>query len=297
MKDKRILGNALLVLAALIWGTAFAFQKSGMDYIEPYTFSAARLGLAAVAVALVALIKHEKTDVNPAEYRRNTIKGGVLCGLCLAGAANFQQVGIVYTTAGKAGFISAMYMLLVPLASFLLYRRRVTWIVWLAVFVGIVGMYLLCIKDGFRLSKGDALVSVCAFLFCFHIIFCGQYVQRGNPIAISAIQFAIAAFVSLVFAVLFEHPSWEKINSAMIPILYTGLMSGGVGYTLQMVAQRYSEPTVASIIMSLESVFAVLGGTVLLHERMSTREAIGCVVMFIAVLMVQIPVKEKNRKV
>lgn len=294
MKNKNILGSLLLVLTAAIWGTAFVAQRAGMDLIEPFTFNAARLILAAVAVGVVAAVRGEKTDIEISEYRRNTVTGGVLCGLCLAGATNFQQVGLVYTTAGKAGFITALYMLLVPVINFILFRKKTTWIVWLAVLVGLTGMYLLCVNEGFSLSKGDALVMVCAVLFSFHILFCDHYVQRGNPIGMSAIQFLVAAVISSILALVTEEPSWEKLSSAIVPIAYCGLMSGGVGYTLQIVAQKFTEPTVASILMSLESVFAATAGALILHERMSLKETVGCIVMFIAVLMVQIPVKKEE---
>ena len=294
--NKRMLGNALLMLTAMIWGTAFVFQRVGMESIEPITFNAARMALAAVAVGAVSAmpIASEKeklasyTVKECAEYQKNTIIGGICCGTFLAAASIFQQMGVVYTTAGKAGFITAMYMLLVPVINFVFFKKRNSWIVWLAVLLGVVGMYLLCMTEGFSLGRGDTLVCICAVLFSGHILCCDHFVKLGNPIRISAIQFASCTAISSVAALILERPSWDKIVSAIVPILYCGIVSGGVGYTLQIVAQKFTDPTVASLLMSLESVFAVIAGAILLGERMTPRELLGCVIMFAAIVLVQI---------
>lgn len=305
MKNKKMLGNLLLILTAAIWGTAFVGQRVGMEKIEPLTFNAARMVLAAVMVGALAFVlwKQEKMqsarsmaheelpDTN--SFRKNTFIGGICCGTFLALASIFQQMGLVYTSAGKAGFITAMYMLLVPILNFVFFKKKNTWLVWLAVGTGVVGMYLLCMTEGFRLTRGDALVCVCAFLFSGHILCCDHFARLGDPIRISAIQFATAAVISGIGAMVLETPSWDKIVPAAIPILYCGILSGGVGYTLQMTAQRFTDPTIASLLMSLESVFAVIAGAVLLQERMSGRELAGCIVMFIAILLVQIPLPDR----
>jgi len=322
MKDRKMLGNALLILTAMIWGTAFVFQRTGMESIEPITFNAARMALAAVAVGTVSVVtapaekkrfageritgpgeriygsNGEVTGpgeriTGPGEeqrraYHRNTLIGGICCGTFLAAASIFQQMGIVYTTAGKAGFITAMYMLLVPVIGTVFFHKRNSWIVWLAVLIGVAGMYLLCMTEGFRLTRGDTLVCICALLFSGHILCCDHFVQLGDPIRISAIQFASCTVISAIAAVILEQPTWGKIVSAAIPILYCGLISGGLGYTLQIIAQKFTDPTIASLLMSLESVFAVIAGALLLGERMSTRELLGCVVMFAAIALVQI---------
>ena len=322
MRDRKILGNALLILTAMIWGTAFVFQRTGMESIEPITFNAARMALAAVAVGAVSVVtapaekkrfageritgpgerisgsNGEVTGpgeriTGPGEeqrraYNRNTVIGGICCGTFLAAASIFQQMGIVYTTAGKAGFITAMYMLLVPVIGTVFFHKRNSWIVWLAVLIGVAGMYLLCMTEEFRLTRGDTLVCICALLFSGHILCCDHFVQLGDPIRISAIQFAACTVLSAIAAVILEQPTWDKIVSAAIPILYCGLISGGLGYTLQISAQKFTDPTIASLLMSLESVFAVIAGALLLGERMSTRELMGCVVMFAAIVLVQI---------
>ena len=311
VKNKKMLGNMLLLLTAVIWGTAFVFQRVGMDSIEPVTFNAARMWLAAAAIGLVAFLTEKKKDPQDEipdtgveltdtqgrtqDRRRNTIIGGICCGSFLAAASLFQQMGVVYTTAGKAGFITAMYMLLVPIINFVFFKKKNTWLVWTGVLIGVIGMYLLCIKDGFSLTYGDTLVCICALLFSGHILCCDHFVQLGNPIQISAIQFATAAVISTIVSFIAENPSPEKIVSAAVPIIYCGIVSGGVGYTLQMVAQKFTDPTIASLLMSLESVFAVIAGALLLGERMTSRELAGCIVMFAAIVLVQIPLPERRR--
>ena len=302
MNSKKLLGNGLLLLAALIWGTAFAFQRAGMDSIEPISFTAARMVLAAAVVGLVAFLTRGRDQNLAASQseeeqrlcKRHTILGGVSCGVLMTAATLLQQIGIVYTTAGKAGFITAMYMLLVPVIGFLFLKRRNSWLVWLAVLLGVAGMYFLCMSESFSLSRGDFLVLICALLFSFHILCCDYFVRRGNPIRISAIQFATAMVLCTAAALIAETPSWEKIMSAIVPIVYCGVFSGGVGYTLQMVGQKFTDPASASLLMSMESVFAVIGGVILLQERMSSREIFGCVMMFMAIVLVQVPLTGKK---
>lgn len=284
------------MLTAMIWGTAFVFQRVGMESIEPITFNASRMALAAVAVGAVSAVptaarKNRLAALSTAEreaYRKNTIIGGICCGTFLAAASIFQQMGIVYTTAGKAGFITAMYMLLVPVIGFVFFQRRNTWIVWFAVLMGVVGMYFLCMTESLSLNRGDTMVCICAVLFSGHILCCDHFARLGDPIRISAIQFAACTVLSAAAALILEEPTWAKISSAAIPILYCGIVSGGIGYTLQIIAQKYTDPAIASLLMSLESVFAVIAGALLLGERMSGRELLGCVIMFAAIVLVQI---------
>ena len=330
MKNRKLLGNGLLLLTALVWGTAFVFQRVGMEKIEPITFSAARMALAAVMIGAVAYLtrKRKKAPANAQdsadtqaptdaqaiagqkesqkgypkgsqteskkEYRKNTIIGGVVCGSLLAVASILQQAGLVYTTAGKAGFITAMYMLMVPIFGYIIFKKKNSWLVWLAVLLGVVGMYLLCITDGFYLSTGDALVALCAVVFAFHILCCDRFTRKGDAITISAIQFATATVISTVAAFIAETPSWDGIVSALVPILYCGIVSGGIGYTLQMVAQKYTEPAIASLLLSMESVFALIAGVILLDESMSIRELSGCIIMFAAIILVQLPKRNKE---
>ncbi len=302
MKNNKTLGNLLLIITAMIWGTAFAWQRVGMESIEPITFTAARMALAAVFVGIIAIIFDKKdkrnitrTQAEQKEYNKYSIIGGICCGLFLTFASLFQQIGVVYTTAGKAGFITAMYMLIVPIISFVLFKKKYPLFVWFAVLIGVLGMYLLCVSETFTLTKGDALILVCAFLFSGHILCCDYFVQKGSSIKISAMQFLTTAVISAILAFIFETPSVDKVISATVPILYCGIISGGIGYTLQIVAQKFTDPTVASLLMSLESVFAVIGGAFILNEKMILRESIGCIIMFAAIILVQLPHK-KTRK-
>ena len=291
------------MFTALIWGTAFVFQRVGMESIEPITFNAARMALAAVAVGMVALLTQRNGRDFPEnrsveeqkQYKKSTVIGGICCGCFLSLASILQQMGLAYTTAGKAGFITAMYMLLVPIIGFVFFKKKNTWLVWLSVLLGVVGMYFLCISGEFRLAYGDSLVCICAVFFSCHILCCDHFVQRGNPIWISTIQFATATVISSVVAMIVEEPNVEKLVSAVIPILYCGVVSGGIGYTLQIVAQKYTDPTIASLLMSMESVFAVVAGAILLRERMSSREFFGCVIMLAAIVLVQIPLPKGRR--
>ena len=298
-RSRKLLGNLLLLLTAVIWGTAFVFQRTGMEDIGPFVFNASRMFLAAAATAPLALLSARADTRTPGpaagagSRRKATAAGGICCGLFLGAASLFQQAGLVYTTAGKAGFITAMYMLLVPVLNFLLFRKRNTWLVWLAVAVGVTGMYLLCIQKGTVFGTGDLLVSVCAFLFSGHILCCDHFVQEGDPLGIASLQFLTAGLVSAAAALAVREPL-TGLAAAAVPILYCGLVSGGVGYTLQVVAQKLTDPTTASLLMSLESVFAAIAGALLLKERMSVRELAGCIVMFIAIILVQVPLPVRS---
>ena len=295
MKNKKMLGNILLLITAIIWGTAFVAQRVGMESIEPVTFTSSRMWLAALtAVTASFFLGRKKPETETRDTKRATLIGGICCGLFLTGASLFQQFGIVYTTAGKAGFITALYILLVPVVNFLLFKKRSSLHVWLAIAIGVAGMYLLCVTEGFRITHGDTLVCICALLFTGHILCCDHFSRLGDPVKISGIQFVVVALVSGMIALITETPSWAEIKAAAVPILWCGVMSGGVGYTLQMVAQGFTDPTVASLLMSLEAVFAALTGAVLLGERMTLRELTGCVIMFAAIVLVQLPAPKRK---
>lgn len=303
MKNKKAFGNIILLITSIIWGLAFVFQRTGMDSIEPITFNAARMSAGALFVGIAVLIKDRKSKNNPKsiaeqkEINKNTWLGGIGCGLFLTAASIVQQMGLVYTTAGKAGFITAMYMLFVPIFNLLIFKKNGGLKVWLAVITGIVGMYLLCVKDNLVLTMGDLLILACAILFAGHILCCDNFAPKSDPIKMSAIQFLVTAALSWVFAFITESPSIEKIISATIPILYCGVISGALGYTLQIVGQRYTDPATASLLMSLESVFAVVAGVLILKETMIFQEILGCIIMFAAIILVQLPSRPKKTKI
>ncbi len=293
---KQFIGNLLLLFTAFIWGTAFVFQRVGMDSIEPVSFNAARMALAAVFIGILAIFSWNKEKKKPAgkaaadpqAYKKHTVLGGIFCGIFLSLGSILQQTGLVYTTAGKAGFITAMYILLVPVLGLIILKKKSSVIVWIAVLMGVAGMYFLCMNEGLSFSTGDIYVCICAFFFSFHILCCDHFAARGNAICISAIQFATATVISVIVALMIEKPGMDKFISAAVPILYCGIVSGGIGYTLQMTGQKYTEPATASLLMSLESVFAVITGVLVLHEHMSIREIIGCIIMFAAIILVTV---------
>ena len=226
--------------------------------------------------------------------RRDLVIGGVCCGVVLAVAANFQQAGLADTAPGKAGFITALYVVLVPVLGIFL-RRRASLPVWLGAVLAVGGLYLLCIKEGFGIEASDLLVLCCAFVFALHIMVVDHFVQRVNGVELSCVQFLTAGVVSALLSLIFEQQDFAGIWQCILPILYVGVFSSGVAYTLQILAQRDSDPTVVSILLSLESVFSVLAGAVILGDKLSGREYIGCVLMFAAVVLAQMPWPVKRR--
>jgi drug/metabolite transporter (DMT)-like permease len=292
---QQLKGEGLLFLAALIWGVSFVFQKVGMDYVGPMTFGLMRFSIGSVALFpfIVAYDRYTASKGRiPMRFSdRTLLKAGILTGLANFGLSSFQQIGLVYTTAGKAGFISVMYVALVPVFMIFL-RRKVRRLTWLCIAFALVGLYLLCMSGSagqfLHLQLGDGLVLLSSVFSACEIILIDHYVDRVDPFKLSFMQFVIAAVLSGVCAFAFETVNMDAIIDCRIPILYTGLLEIGAAYTLQIFGQRTAPPVMATIIMSLESVFAVLSGAIFLHEVMSGREITGCIIMFIALLLVQI---------
>lgn len=300
MKAAKWKGNALLVLTALIWGCAFVAQSVSMDHIGPFTFQAVRsfLGSAFLVPVFLVLDAGKKRAGNyhkpTAQQRRTLWVGGIACGVVMTVAANLQQVGIQYTTAGKAGFITAMYILFVPLLGLFL-KKRVSPKLWGCIFLAAVGLYLLSVTEGFSsVGKGDFYVLLCAVAFAVHIVVVDYYAPLVDGARLSCIQFLVCGILSGVLTALFEQFSLQAVWSAAVPVLYAGILSCGVGYTLQIVGQKYTSPTVASLLLSLESVFAVLAGILLLGEVPTLRETAGCVLMFAAIVGAQLPERKKQ---
>lgn len=287
----------LLLFTAVIWGVAFVAQSVGMDYVEPFTFIAVRnvIGVLVLlpCIGLLNRLNGGKENTNQKD-RKVLIIGGICCGICLFTASALQQFGVKYTTVGKAGFITAMYMVLVPVFGIFLHRKT-SIKVWIAVVLAAIGMYLLCITKGeFGLQFGDLLVFACAVCFTFHILVIDHFSPLTDGVKLSCIQFATCAVLGGIFMLIFEHPSMENILAAWLPILYAGAMSSGVAYTLQIIGQKGMNPTVASLILSLESVVSVLAGWLILHQTLSVRELIGCALAFCAIILVQLP--DRKRK-
>lgn len=299
--NTRIRHTVFPVLAALIWGTAFVAQSVSADYIGPFTFNMLRSAIAAVALLVVLVIfrrlKHQRLrDVAPTRRdKKRLLWGGVCCGVALAVASNFQQLGLGDTSAGKAGFITALYIVLVPVLGLFL-RKKVPLLVWGAVAVAVVGLYLLCVKEDFSIAPSDFYVLLCALVFAVHILVIDHFAPQVDGVALSCVQFVVVTVSSGAGALLTEEIVWANILRCLWPVLYVGVFSSGVAYTLQILAQKDANPTVVSLLLSLESVFSVLAGAVLLHETMSGREHLGCGLMLLAVVAAQIPSPKKQEK-
>lgn len=306
MKKLQIRNSLLLFLAATIWGVAFVAQSVGMNYVGPFTFLCTRSFIGGlVLIPCIAFLEkfhkasQKETDVcergrqSEKAAEKKLLLGGLCCGLVLFAASSFQQIGILYTSVGKAGFITACYILLVPILG-LFFKKKCGLFVWIGVVLAVAGLYFLCITEGLRIGTGDILVFVCALLFSVHILVIDYFVQFVDGVKMACIQFWVCGIVSGIFMLLFEEPSFPAILSAWLPILYAGMLSSGVAYTLQIVAQKGMNPTVASLIMSLESVISVLAGLLILGQALSSREILGCVLMFIAIVLAQLPQKETD---
>lgn len=288
----------LLLLTAFIWGVAFVAQSVGMDYVGPLTFNASRFIIGAIfLIPCIAFLDKLKEKENQAacknipaapQNKKVLITGGICCGIAIAAASTLQQYGIAYTTVGKAGFITALYIVIVPILGIFL-KRKPRLIIWFSVLLALVGLYFLCMTDSLSFSKGDTLVLLCAFVFSLHIMIIDHFSPMVDGVRMSCIQFAVAGVLCGIPALIFEHPTFSSLIAAWAPILYAGILSCGVAYTLQIMAQKNYDPTVASLLLSLESVFSVLAGWVILHQALSPREIFGCVLVFIAIILVQLP--------
>lgn len=290
----------MLLLAAFIWGSAFVAQSVGMDYVEPFTFNCVRsivggLVLIPCIYLLGKMRSSEETPEIKQTDQKTLVIGGVSCGVILCLASNAQQIGIQYTSVGKAGFITALYIVIVPILGMFL-KRRCGWKVWVSVMIALVGFYLLCMVGGFSLERGDIWLLCCAVLFSFHILVIDHFSPMVDGVKMSCIQFFTCGVLSGMAMLVTENPDISNILAAWGPILYAGVLSSGVAYTLQIVGQKNYNPTVATLLLSLESVFSVLTGWAVLHQKLSARELCGCVLIFIAVILAQLPDKKEDKK-
>lgn len=300
MKKLQVRNTILLFLTAFIWGTAFVAQSVGTGYVGPFTFNCARSLIGGVVLIpciwlLDRIAPAEKKRTPEPKEKKRLLTGGILCGILLCLASNFQQMGIAYTTVGKAGFITAFYIIIVPILGIFL-KKKCAPTVWIGVILALAGLYFLCITEEFSIGKGDALVFICALLFAIHILVIDHYTELVNGIKMSCIQFFVCGILSGILMFLFENPRISEIIAAWQPILYAGVLSCGVGYTLQIVGQKRINPTVASLILSLESVISVLAGFVVLKQHLSGREVAGCILMFAAIILAQLPQKKRKEE-
>lgn len=309
MKSRHIRNSMLLVLTALIWGTAFVAQREGGDAVGPFTFNGIRsfIGSAVLLPVIFVLDKVHPSAKKPKtlEDKKRRWLGGTCCGTILFLASSVQQLGLYMgTSAGKAGFLTACYILLVPILSLFL-KKRCSWNIWVGIVIAIAGLYLLCMTDALQIQASDGIVLICAVLFAVHILVIDYFSPLVDGVRMSSIQFLVCGILSMIptFLVDTKHSaagitecmsrfqSWD----AWIPILYAGIFSCGVGYTLQIVGQNGLNPTIASMLMSLESVFSVLAGWVILHETMGLRQMGGCALIFAAIILAQVPVKKTKK--
>ena len=293
-----------LFLTALIWGTAFVAQRMGSEYVEPFTYLAWRSWAAVLFLApLVRVMDHfsdrrgiDNRRPKTVSDRRLLIVGGCLSGFMLWAACAAQQIGIAHTTASKAGFITALYVVIVPLLSIFI-RKRPSVQIWACVALALIGLYLLCMKTAsFRLEYGDAWELACAFFFAVEILLVSYYCSRVDPVRLSFVQFLVVAILSTTLMLLIEHPTVDGLRLALPSILYAGIFSSGIAFTLQIIGQVGVNATVASLVMSLESVFSALSGWLILHERMSPRELSGAALMFLAIALSQIELPSRRRQ-
>lgn len=309
MNSKTVRNSFLLFLTACIWGLAFVSQSKGMEVMRPFTFNGVRSLLGAIVVFPLVLYrlkerKKEMTEEKDGKYIdwRTAIIGGLLCGVFYTAASTFQQVGIAYTTVGKAGFITTLYIIFVPFLGIFL-GKKVRGIVLVSALLAVVGMYLLCMTEGFSLMPGDTMVVICAVLFAIHILVIDHYSPKTEGVILSCIQLFVCGVVCLVLAFIFEAPTFAQLKIGLVPILYAGVMSCGVAYTLQIIGQKGVNPTVASLILSLESVVGTIAGYVAYKigflqtdQTLTERQIAGCVIVFAAVILVQLPIGKKNKK-
>lgn len=291
---QRLKGNLILMLTALVWGSGFIAQSAGMEFIGPNTFNGLRMLIGSLVLLPFALTAERKCDSARKSDKKALVLSGVLCGIILCAASTIQTWGLKYTTAGNSGFITAMYMIFVPIISIAI-GKKISLKTIMCAAVALFGMYLLCLWGGnISVNFGDFLTLICAVLFSLHILLIDYFLPKINPIRFSCLQFFVCGLINIIIMFAAESPSLEIIRSCIVPILYSGLFACGIGYTLQPIGQKYAEPTTASIIMSLESVFALIFGIIILHEIPAIHELIGCAVMFAAIILIQIPTKKSG---
>jgi len=277
----------MLLLTAIIWGFAFVAQSVGIDSVGPFLFNGTRNILGSLVLVPVIIIL-KSTGKLERVFTRDAVIGGICCGICLFFASSFQQWGIQRSPVGKASFITALYVVIVPILG-MLFGHKTTWRIWVSVAIAIVGLYLLCMTGSLALSSGDIYLIICAVLFAGHILVIDHFSPRANGVVISSIQFMVAGILSYIAMPIFgERFDWSLIAAGGTAILYAGILSSGVAYTLQVVFQKDVDPTAASLIMCLESVFGAVGGWLFLGQVLSIKELIGCVLMFIAIVLAQI---------
>lgn len=297
-QDLKTKNAILLLITSIIWGTAFVAQAAGAKIMEPFTFNGIRCLLGGVALLPVIFFNSKfapKTEEMKGYKKKDLLIGGTLCGLLLFSASSVQQLGMSDTTAGKAGFITAFYIVLIPIFGIFL-RKKTTWKVWVAVMIAFIGLYFLCIKGDFTVSRGDIFVFASAIFFSCHVLVIDHFSPKVDGIKMACMQCFITGFLSLPIMLIFETPQIADMKQGWFSLLYAGVFSCSIAYTLQILGQKNVDPVKSSLIMSLESVFSVIGGVIILHETLTGRELLGCILMFSATILAQIPGKVREKK-
>ena len=302
MNRQKLKGNLLLLLTSLVWGISFIAQSKGVELITPMAFNGIRSVLGGVVLLPVIFfldLGKKKKGIPVQKIDKTFIIGGLICGLCLCVASTLQTFGMVYTSPGKSGFITALYMVLVPIVG-LFMGKKTRPVVWISVLIAICGLYLMCISESLSINIGDVLTLICALVFTFHILAIDHFAPKVDGVKLACMQFFVCGILNLIYVFLFEDPELEPILDCWLSIGYSGIFSCGVAYTLQIMGQKYTDPTSASILMSLESVFATLTTVILVAlgwdltgGQLTSREILGCVLMFAAIILVQLPERKK----
>ncbi len=301
MTKTQLKANILLLLTAAIWGLAFVAQKVGAEHVGAFTYNGIRFALGSISLIPLILFlnkkkgENEKTQNDDRDSLKLTVKAGIIAGCALFIATSLQQMGVMGTTAGKAGFITGLYMVIVPILGLFL-KQKVNKSTWIGIVIAIIGLYLLSINEDFSISNGDLLVLIGSVGWAIHILLIDNFTKKIDPLKLSSVQFATCSILSLVMAIIFEDINMVGISGAMVSILYGGLLSVGVAYTLQVVAQKNAKPSHAAILLSMESVFGALGGAMFLGERIGARGLVGCILIFIAIIISQLKPSEKGSK-
>lgn len=303
MNRQKLKGNLLLLLTSIIWGISFIAQSKGVELITPMAFNGIRSVLGGVVLLPVILaldLNKKKKGIPVQKIDKTFIIGGLICGLCLCVASTLQTFGMVYTSPGKSGFITALYMVLVPILG-LFMGKKTRPIVWISVLIAVCGLYLMCISESLSINIGDVLTLICALVFTFHILAIDYFAPKVDGVKLACMQFFVCGALNLIYVFLFEEPELKPILDCWLSIGYSGIFSCGVAYTLQIVGQKYTDPTSASILMSLESVFATLTTVILVAlgwnltgGQLTSREILGCVLMFLAIILVQLPERKRS---
>lgn len=295
MKEKQMMSNIFLLLAAMIWGLAFVAQRVGVEYIGSFTLNGVRFALGSISLLPLIIFWDKKSKADGKTQKdtvKNALPAGILIGTVLFGAASLQQIGLVYTSAGKAAFLTGLYIAIVPILGMFL-KHKTNFITWAGVVLAVIGLYLLSVNKGFSISKGDLYEIAGAVLWAVHILLIDNFVKKISALKLSCIQFSTCSIFSLIAAAATEKITLFGLQQALIPILYTGICSTALGYTFQAVGQKNADPSHAAIIMSLESVFASIGGVVLLHEVLPIKGYVGCIMMLAGMILSQFKITQK----